>query len=86
MKTRAPYSMFVFSTLLSMLVLYTPSFARADTPTLTSHGEQSLAQLSECLARDDKSILNVLYLIDDSQSLTRNDPNHIRSEALISSL
>lgn len=86
MKTRAPYSMFVFSTLLSMLVLYTPSFARADTPTLTSHGEQSLAQLSECLARDDKSILNVLYLIDDSQSLTRNDPNHIRRDALISSL
>lgn len=86
MKSRASSSIFFVFVLLTTLFAFLPGSSRADTPTLTSHGEQSLAQLSECLARDDKSVLNVLYLIDDSQSLTRNDPDNIRKDALVSSL
>jgi hypothetical protein len=86
MKIKTFSYMSIILTLLLSLFALLPFESHADTPTLTPHGEQSLAQLSECLARDDKNTLNVMYLIDDSQSLKRNDPENIRKDALVSSL
>lgn len=53
---------------------------------LSKHGQEALAQIAECINRDDKDTLNVLYLIDDSGSLKWNDQDDVRTEALISSL
>lgn len=53
---------------------------------LTPHGKEALRQIAECINRDDKDTLNVLYLIDESGSLDWNDADSVRSDALISSL
>lgn len=53
---------------------------------LSKHGQEALAQIAECINRDDKDTLNVLYLIDDSKSLRYNDMDDVRADALISSL
>ena len=65
---------------------YTANISSANSVELTEHGKEALAQIAECINRDDKNTLNVLYLIDESGSLTRNDPDSVRTEALISSL
>jgi len=86
MKNRASSSIMVLFVLLTMLVAFLPGASRADTPRLTSHGKESLNQLSECFRGENKNTFNVLYLIDESESLTRTDPSGIRKEALVSSL
>jgi hypothetical protein len=69
---------------LSMQIHVGPSSVNA--LELTLHGQEALAQIAECINRDDKDTLNVLYLVDDSGSLKWNDRDGIRTEALISSL
>lgn len=73
----------------SLLVLTTQmsvGIAKTDALELSAHGQEALAQIAECINRDDKDTLNVFYLVDDSRSLRYNDENDVRSDALVSSL
>jgi hypothetical protein len=53
---------------------------------LSAHGKEAIQQISTCINSEGKDTLNVLYLVDESGSLQRTDPNALRVGGLQASL
>ena len=77
---------------LSLITLINSSFfALSPAPALTlngisAHGQKAIEQISTCINSEGKDSLNVLYLIDESRSLTVTDPKALRVEGIRASL
>jgi len=73
------------------LLFFTLSFlpltnAGASTSVISAHGQKAIEQISTCINSEGKDTLNVLYLVDESKSLTYTDPNGLRVGGIQASL
>lgn len=71
---------------LLLFLLSSLPIASADPSVISARGQKAIEQISTCINSEGKDTLNVVYLVDESRSLNRTDPNDLRVGGIQASL